>query len=203
MEYLRIVTFNCRSVKTSTGAVQDLCKNYDIIILQETWLLETELTMLNSIDNHFYGKGRGKLGKTDPSLRRSPRYSSATQCCHLTLTYIQCRITNVGGLVQNFSGGLFSRRMGAPVSQTNAAGGSVQYSWGSGGRCKPTSGVRKRTHFGNNVYKICFVCKKNPLWGAPNCGGPGAAAPFAPLLIRHCIHLPEHGSAAAIAFLVG
>ena len=68
----------------------------------------------------------------------------------------QCRITNVGGLVQNFSGGLFSRRMGAPVSQTNAAGGSVQYSWGSGGRCKPTSGVRKRTHFGNNVYKICF-----------------------------------------------
>ena len=42
-----------------------------------------------------------------------------------------------GGLVQNFSGGLFSRRMGAPVSQTNAAGGSVQYSWGPGGRCKP------------------------------------------------------------------
>ena len=74
------------------------------------------------------------------------------------------------------------------MSQTNAAGGSVQYSWGSGGRCKPTSGVRKRTHFGNNVYKICFVCKKkNPLWGAPNCGGPGAAAPFAPLFIRHCI----------------
>ena len=68
----------------------------------------------------------------------------------------QCRITNVGGLVQNFSGGLFSRRMGAPVSQTNAAGGSVQYRWGSGGRCKRTSGVRKRTHFGNNVYKICF-----------------------------------------------
>ena len=29
----------------------------------------------------------------------------------------QCRITNVGGLAQNFSGGLFSRRMGAPVSQ--------------------------------------------------------------------------------------
>ena len=28
--------------------------------------------------------------------------------------------------------------------------------------------------------------KKNPLWGGPNCGGPGAAAPFAPLLIRHC-----------------
>ena len=83
-----------------------------------------------------------------------------------------------GGLVQNFSGGLFSRRMGAPVSQTNAAGGSVQYSWGSGGRCKPVWDL---------VCKKISVQKKNLLWGAPNCGGPGAAAPFAPLLIRHCL----------------
>ena len=60
--------------------------------------------------------------------------SSKTHTAVPTLgAYTQCRITNVGGLVQNFSGGLFSRRMGAPVSQTNAAGGSVQYSWGSGG----------------------------------------------------------------------
>ena len=39
----------------------------------------------------------------------------------------------------------------------------------------------------NNVPGKISVGKKNPLWGAPNCGGPGAAAPFAPLLIRHCI----------------
>ena len=38
----------------------------------------------------------------------------------------------------------------------------------------------------NNVPGKISVQKKNPLWGAPNCGGPGAAAPFAPLLIRHC-----------------
>ena len=64
--------------------------------------------------------------------------------------------------------------MGAPVSQTNAAGGSVQYSWGSGGRCKPTSGVRKRTHFGINVYNLLqimslarLVCKKKILCGGP------------------------------------
>ena len=73
--------------------------------------------------------------------------------------------------------------MGAPVSQTNAAGGSVQYSWGSGGRCKPTSGVRKRTHFGNN------------------CGGPAAAAQFAPLLIRHWVkHASAHLHTAPIQF---
>ena len=43
----------------------------------------------------------------------------------------------------------------------------------------------------NNVPGKISVQKKNPLWGAPNCGGPGAAAPFAPLLIRHwqCVYL--------------
>ena len=41
----------------------------------------------------------------------------------------------------------------------------------------------------NNVPGKISVQKKNPLWGAPNCGGPGAAAPFAPLLIRHWILL--------------
>ena len=35
--------------------------------------------------------------------------------------YSQCRITNVGGLVQNFSGGLFSRRMGAPFPEKPVA----------------------------------------------------------------------------------
>ena len=37
------------------------------------------------------------------------------------------------------------------------------------------------------MCKKISVQKKNPLWGALNCGGPGAAAPFAPLLIRHWI----------------
>ena len=50
MEYLRIVTFNCRSVKKSTGAVQDLCKNYDVIILQETWLLDASSKAFDKIN---------------------------------------------------------------------------------------------------------------------------------------------------------
>ena len=99
--------------------------------------------------------------------------------------------------MQNFSGGLFSQRMGAPVSQTNAAGGSVQYSWGSGGAVSPPAGSGRERILAimyikfasNNVPGKISVQKKNPLWGAPNCGGPGAAAAFAPLLIRHCVSL--------------
>ena len=33
------VTYNCRSVKSSTDSVKQLCRNNDIVILQEHWLL--------------------------------------------------------------------------------------------------------------------------------------------------------------------
>ena len=77
------------------------------------------------------------------------------------------------------------------MSQTNAAGGSVQYSWGGlGGAVSPPAGSGRERILAIMYIKFASCAKKNPLWGAPNCGGPGAAAPFAPLLIRHCyIHV--------------
>ena len=97
--------------------------------------------------------------------------------------------------MQNFSGGLFSRRMGAPVSQTNAAEAAYNTAGGLGGAVSPPAGSGRERILAimyikfasNNVPGKISVPKKNPLWGAPNCGGPGAAAPFAPLLIRHCL----------------
>ena len=73
-----------------------------------------------------------------------------------------------------------------PEAACNTAGGL-------GGAVSPPAGSgRERIlaimyiKFASNNGKIS-VQKKNPLWGAPNCAhwGPGAAAPFAPLLIRH------------------
>ena len=40
---LRIVTYNCRSVKSSIGSVQQLCSNSDIVMLQEHWLLPDDV----------------------------------------------------------------------------------------------------------------------------------------------------------------
>ena len=69
MESLKIVSFNCSSIKSSIGAIQSLHKDYDVILLQETWLLDTELDMLNSIDKYFYGKGTSSVDLSAGLLR--------------------------------------------------------------------------------------------------------------------------------------
>ena len=52
-EPLRVTTYNCRSVKSSIGAIQKLCNNNDIILLQEHWLLPNEINYLSNIHSDF------------------------------------------------------------------------------------------------------------------------------------------------------
>jgi exonuclease III len=54
---LRFCTYNCRSVKNSMPEVHSLCNKFDIVLLQEHWLLPNELHTLNNIhpDFHSYG----------------------------------------------------------------------------------------------------------------------------------------------------
>ena len=56
-ERLRVTTYNCRSVKSSIGAVQKLCNNNDIILLQEHWLLPNEINYLSNIHSDFLAVG--------------------------------------------------------------------------------------------------------------------------------------------------
>ena len=50
---LRIVSYNCRSVRNSLNDVQKLCDKNDIVMLQEHWLPKQDLSFLNSIHNDF------------------------------------------------------------------------------------------------------------------------------------------------------
>ena len=64
--YSRIVTFNlctynCEGLKTSLGALKKLCSDNDIVMLQETWLYEDELYMLNNIHCEFNGTGTSAM----------------------------------------------------------------------------------------------------------------------------------------------
>jgi hypothetical protein len=54
---LSVCSYNCRSVKNSLADVHSLCKNYDLVLLQEHWLLPNELHILNNVhpDLHSYG----------------------------------------------------------------------------------------------------------------------------------------------------
>ena len=54
---LTVGSYNCKNVKTSLLEIKELCTTCDIILLQETWLLECELSILCSISKEFYGNG--------------------------------------------------------------------------------------------------------------------------------------------------
>ena len=55
---LSICSFNCRSLKSSLVDVHELCDRYDIILLQEHWLLPNELNCLNNVHCDFISVGR-------------------------------------------------------------------------------------------------------------------------------------------------
>jgi len=44
-------------MKNSLTAVASLCDSYDIVLLQEHWLLTSELDMLQSVHSHFHAHG--------------------------------------------------------------------------------------------------------------------------------------------------
>ncbi|GBP60354.1 hypothetical protein EVAR_91389_1 [Eumeta japonica] len=53
MKYLKIVSVNCKSLRRTQEFIRDLCNCNDIILLQETWLLPTELNLVEEIsENH-------------------------------------------------------------------------------------------------------------------------------------------------------
>ena len=54
---LSICTFNCRSIKSSVTEVVDLCNKFDVICLQEHWLLPNEISYLSNIHPDFFSSG--------------------------------------------------------------------------------------------------------------------------------------------------
>jgi len=52
-DHLKLVTFNCRSVKSSINEVKQLCDSFDIIMIQEHWLLPHELSTLSAVHAEF------------------------------------------------------------------------------------------------------------------------------------------------------
>jgi len=53
----RICSFNCLGLQSSTHELFVLSTAYDIMCLQEIWLLNTELCLLNNILPGFHGFG--------------------------------------------------------------------------------------------------------------------------------------------------
>lgn len=68
----KFVSFNCKNVKRSIESVAQLCKQCDVISLQETWLMSHDLQMLGTIDADFGFTGSSAVGTSAGTLRGRP-----------------------------------------------------------------------------------------------------------------------------------
>ena len=68
---IKIVSFNFRGLKSSLGEIQLLCKNHDIIMIQETWLSENDSMFLNNISS-FFASGVYAMNASDGILNGRP-----------------------------------------------------------------------------------------------------------------------------------
>ena len=69
---VRIASFNCRSLKSSIDEIRQLCASYDVILLQETWLLDIECLKLDTISCDFYSKGTFSMDSSTDILCGRP-----------------------------------------------------------------------------------------------------------------------------------
>lgn len=77
---LHIVSYNCRSVKNSVGAVKALCQTNDIILIQEHWLMPDELNYLSTIDPDFVFFGSSAVDVNSTLLCGRPYGGTAILC---------------------------------------------------------------------------------------------------------------------------
>ena len=54
---LKVCSYNCKNVKTSIDEIHELCEVSDIIFLQETWLMEMDISSFANISKNHYAKG--------------------------------------------------------------------------------------------------------------------------------------------------
>ena len=62
---ISVSSFNCKNTCSSGNDITELCKRSDIIMLQEMWLMEFELPMLNNLHKYFYAKGLSAMSVYD------------------------------------------------------------------------------------------------------------------------------------------
>ena len=77
---LRIASYNCRSIKASIGAVKALCRDNDIILIQEHWLMPGEISYLSTVDSNFVFFGSSAVDVSSALLCGRPYGGTAILC---------------------------------------------------------------------------------------------------------------------------
>ena len=69
---LKVSTFNVNGVKTSSTTIQEMCKHFDIIMIQEHWLYPDKLFYLSMLSNDFNGFGLSPMPVGEKLLSGRP-----------------------------------------------------------------------------------------------------------------------------------
>ena len=70
---LRVASFNCHGIKTSNSTIQQmLCKQFDIILLQETWLYPDELSFPSNLSNQVCSFSLSSISMEEKLIRGRP-----------------------------------------------------------------------------------------------------------------------------------
>jgi len=67
---IKLLSFNCKNIKTSGTFFQDFEKDIDIFLVQEHWLFHCELDLINEIHPNLVGTGKS-VDMNDPILPNS------------------------------------------------------------------------------------------------------------------------------------
>ena len=74
---MKIVSFLCRGLESSLGEIQLLCKNRDMIMIQETWLSRNDSVFLNNISTEFLAGGVYAMDASNGILSGRPHVGLA------------------------------------------------------------------------------------------------------------------------------
>ena len=69
---LRIVSYNCRGIKSSLPVINELCTDNYIVLLQETLLCSHNLHFINSIHSDFYAGGCTSVDSSERVIMGRP-----------------------------------------------------------------------------------------------------------------------------------
>ena len=69
---LRIVTYNCRGIKSSLPVIRELCTDNGIVLLQETLLCSHNLHFINSIHSDCHAGGCTSVDSSERVIMGRP-----------------------------------------------------------------------------------------------------------------------------------
>jgi len=106
---VKVCSFNCRGLQSSVHELQLLSISFDVICLQELWLPDNELGLLNNIVSGMHGLGVSPMDASSGFMRGRPHggvgflckdnlLANASVVCTCNLWSVALRLTDMLGM---------------------------------------------------------------------------------------------------------